>query len=108
MPEKFHWDLVRVLATCGGILGVIFTITFILHIWGPIGGFLAPDVIGSTIEIILCGIIIVGWGVLGWDIWESRYSFVTFILVGLILIILFGNLAGILLVIAAIPIPFGS
>jgi hypothetical protein len=108
MPKKFHWDLVRVIAISGGILGIIIGILMILHIWGPIGGFLAPDFISLLIEIIICGIIIIGWGILGWDIWEVRYSFLTFIVVGLVLIILFGNLAGILLVIAAIPIPFGS
>ena len=108
MPKKFHWDLVRVLAISGGILGIIIDILITLHIWGPIGGFAIPDFISLLIEIIICGIIIIGWGILGWDIWEVRYSFLTFIIVGLVLIILFGNLAGILLVIAAIPIPFGS
>lgn len=108
MPKKLRWDLIRILAVSGGILGIIFSILFTLYIWGPFWSFLAPDIINSTIAIVLCGIIVVGWGILGLDIWEVRYSFLTFIIVGLVLIILFGNLAGILLVIAAIPIPFGS
>jgi len=108
MPKKFHWDLVRVIAISGSILGIIIGILMISHIWDPIGGFLAPDLISLLIEVIICGIMIIGWGILGWDVWEVRYSFVTFLAVGLVLIILFGNLAGILLVIAAIPIPFGS
>lgn len=108
MPKKFHWDLIRVLAVCGGILGIIFAILMSLYIWGPIGGFIAPEIIGFLIQIIVCSLIILGWAIIGLDIWEGRYAFLTFLAAGLILIILFGNLAGILLVIAAIPIPFGN
>jgi len=107
MP-KFQWDLIRAIAVSGGILGIIFSNLIAFNIWGPVGGVLAPDLISLLVEIIICAVIIVGWGIRGWDIWEVRYSFLTFIIVGLVLIVLFGNLAGILLIIAAIPIPFGS
>ncbi len=100
--------MIRAIAVGGGILGIVLSILITFHIWGPIGGLLAPDLISLLVEIIICGIIIVGWGILGWDIWEVRYSFLTFIVAGLVFVILFGNLAGILLLIAAIPIPFGS
>jgi hypothetical protein len=63
---------------------------------------------GLSLEDQLARTMIVGWGILGWDVWEARFTFLTFIGVGLILIFLFGNLAGVLFVIIAIPIPFGS
>lgn len=108
MPKKFHWDLIRLLAVAGGILGIILAILMFLRIWGPLFWIITPEIIGFIIQIIICSLIILGWAIIGLDIWESRYAFLIFLVGGLVLIILFGNLAGILLVVAAIPIPFDS
>ncbi|NVM54310.1 MAG: hypothetical protein HWN66_11465 [Candidatus Helarchaeota archaeon] len=107
MPKKFKWDLIRATAVMGGIVGIILSILMLLHIWGPIGGFIAPEWVSATFEIIICCVILFGYGVLGWDVWK-RHTFIIYIASGIVLIVLFGNLAGILLVVAGIPIPFGS
>jgi hypothetical protein len=108
MPKKFHWDVIRAIGVIGGILGIIFSILMIVDIWGPIGGVLAPSWESTTIVIISCCVIVIVYAILGWDVWEVRFTFFLWLVIGILLIVLFGNLAGILLVVAAIPIPFGS
>lgn len=39
MSEKVRWDLIRILAVSDGILGIIFSLLFVLDIWNPIGAF---------------------------------------------------------------------
>ncbi len=106
MPKKFHWDLTRVLVVLGGVLGVIFSLLRITHRWAPISGLIAPELVSTIIEVIICCVIIIGYGVLGWEIWE-RNTFFLVVVVGIALIVLFGNLAGILLIVAGIIIIFG-
>jgi hypothetical protein len=92
----------------GGSLGEILNYLRLLGIWNPINSILSSDFSSFVLSALLCGIMIVGWGILGWDIWEARFPFLTIIGVGLVLIFVFGNVAGVILVISAIPIPFGS
>ena len=108
MPRKFHWDLIRIMVVIGGILGVVFSILRFLGVYSPITGFFAPDLLSFILEVATCGLMAVGWGILGLDVWENSYPFLVFIGVGLALIFLFGNIAGVLFVVVAIPIPFGS
>ncbi|NVM01896.1 MAG: hypothetical protein HWN67_06150 [Candidatus Helarchaeota archaeon] len=108
MPKKFHWDLVRALILIGGILGILFSILITLEIMVPIVDFITHNWVSRTVEIIICIVIIIGYGVLGWDIWDSRETTFLCIIFGIVLIVLFGNLAGIPFIIAGIIIPFGS
>ena len=108
MARDVHWDIIRVLAVFGGILGIILSILMIADIWGPIGGVFAPDWLTTTIVILVCCVLIFGYAILGWQIWEIRYTFFLWIIIGILLIVLVGNLAGIILIVAAIPIPFGG
>jgi len=108
MPGKFHWDLIRVIVIIGGVSGVVFSIMQFYGVHSPITGLLSTDLSSLIVESVICGAIAVGWGVLGLDIWEDKYPFLVFIGAGLAMIFLFGNIVGMLFIIAAVPIPFGS
>lgn len=107
MPKKFHWDLIRVLVLIGAMLGIIFGILMLLNILKPFWNFFAPEWISTIIIVIICCITILGYGILGWDM-DSRKSFFFLICFGIILIVIFSNLAGIIFVVAAILVIFSA
>lgn len=78
----------------------------LLHIWVPIESFISPEWVSATFEISICSIVIIGYGIVGWDIWK-RHNIIVFITVGIVLIVIFGNLVGILLILVGIVILFG-
>jgi hypothetical protein len=105
--ENYHWDLIRVLIVAAGIIGIILSILN-LRLWNPLYGLAIPYWVIMVMEICICGTLIVGFGILGWDIWEDRKTFFAILIIGLVFIFLFWNYVGIMLVVVAIPIPFGS
>ena len=108
MTKKFHWDLIRGVAVAGASIVILLSILMLVNILFPLFGFFPPEWIGTIIQIATCSTLIIGYGILGWDIWEDRKTFFFFLAWGILLLVLFGNLAGIILIIVAVPIPFGS
>ena len=108
MPKKFHWDLIRGAAITGASIGILLSILMLINILFPLFGLFSPEWIGTIVQIGICSILIIGYGILGWDVWEDRKTFLFFLSWGIILLVLFGNLAGIILILVAIPIPFGN
>ncbi|MFX1294818.1 MAG: hypothetical protein ACFFD2_08190 [Promethearchaeota archaeon] len=108
IPRKeIDWDIRRVTVIIGGVVGIILSILSLLHILGPFWGFIPIEWVRATIEIIICCVIIIGYGVIGWNVYKF-YNFVLLITVGAIFVIVFGNLAGIILIAAALFIALAS
>ena len=73
------------------------------HVWAPVGGIFLADWIGATVQIVLCTLVVLFF-VLNWDIDHVRITFFPCLIAGIVIVFLFGNLAGILILIALILI----
>ncbi len=114
---KSHWDLTRVLPFVGAVLGIILSLLPFFGLWYPFWSFLGYDWIATTIQVIPCGVILLGYGLLGWKTHiqsgplrgrGKRSSCLFFLISGIVLLFVFGNLAGILFLIEGMMLPFGS
>lgn len=114
---KPQWDLTRILPLVGAILGIVLSLLPFFGIWYPIWSFLGYDWLSTTIQVVLCGAVLLGYGLLGWKVVEqsgplrgrgTRSSFFFFLAVGVVLLVVFGNLAGILFLIDGVLLPFGG
>jgi hypothetical protein len=105
MMAKSQLDLFTVLIVVGVLLGIIISILNVLGIWNPIGGFVGPTWSTATVEMLLCAMVLMAF-VLTRNMNDTRLLFIILIATGIILIVLFGNLAGILWIIPGIMLPF--
>lgn len=114
---KRRWGLISVLPLVASVLGIVLALLPFFGIWYPFWSFLGYDWFSTTLQVLICGLIILVFYVLGWKMYVeegplrgrgTRSSFVTFIVVGILLLFLFGNLAGILFLLDGLLLPFGS
>ena len=102
MESEGKWDLVEMMVMVGGLLGVLFAflrVTNVLQRWATL---IVADWTVTGIEMAIFALIFLV-GILNTDI-ETYFGLTLLIVVGLLATILLANIAGIVLVIAAVII----
>ncbi len=101
MTKKYLWDLPHMLILFGGILGIIFSLLRVMNVWQLFPGVITADWTTTIIEIIIYIILIIAYIIVGLDI-GNRFSTFLSLGLGILVLVLFVNLVGILFIISAI------
>lgn len=102
MVREGKWDLVETMVVIGAILGIMFAFLRQMGTWQAYPTLIAADWTVTIIEIVIWVIAFVV-GILKTDV-ENWIGFALLLALGILTALLLANLAGIVLVIAAVLI----